>query len=109
MLETLRRHRRALHRIPEVGFDLPMTQAYVLAQLEGLGARVKALSPSGVLAYFDAGQAETTAFRCDMDALPIQEAAGCPFASEHPGRMHACGHDAHMATMLAFCEWLSGA
>ena len=108
MLETLRRHRRALHRIPEVGFDLPRTQAYVLAHLEGLGARVKALSPSGVLAWFDAGRAETTAFRCDMDALPIQEAAGCPFASEHPGRMHACGHDAHMATMLAFCEWLSG-
>ena len=108
MLETIRRHRRALHRIPEVWFDLPETQAYVLAHLEGLGARVKALSPSGVLAWFDAGRAETTAFRCDMDALPIQEAAGCPFASEHPGRMHACGHDAHMATMLAFCEWLSG-
>ena len=52
MLETLRRHRRALHRIPEVGFDLPMTQAYVLAQLEGLGRARKGALPqrrSGVL------------------------------------------------------------
>ena len=106
MLETIRRHRRALHRIPEVGFDLPETQAYVLAQLAPLGARVQSVAGCGVAAYFDAGREETTAFRCDMDALPIQERTGCPFASEHPGKMHACGHDAHMATMLAFCEWL---
>lgn len=107
MLETIRRHRRALHRIPEVGFDLPETQAYVLAQLAPLGARVQSVAGCGVAAYFDAGREETTAFRCDMDALPIQERTGCPFASEHPGKMHACGHDAHMATMLAFCEWLA--
>ena len=107
MLETIRRHRRALHRIPEVGFDLPETQAYVLAQLAPLGTRVQSVAGCGVAAYFDAGREETTAFRCDMDALPIQERTGCPFASEHPGKMHACGHDAHMATMLAFCEWLS--
>ena len=107
MLETIRRHRRALHRIPEVGFDLPETQAYVLRQLSSLNAQVKPVAGNGVLAYFDAGLPETTAFRCDMDALPIQEATDLPFASQHPGRMHACGHDAHMATMLAFCEWLS--
>ena len=100
-------HRRALHRIPEVGFDLPETQAYVLRQLSSLNAQVKRVAGNGVLAYFDAGRSETTAFRCDMDALPIQEATDLPFASQHPGRMHACGHDAHMATMLAFCEWLS--
>ena len=107
MLEIIRRHRRALHRIPEVGFDLPETQAYVLRQLSSLNAQVKPVAGNGVLAYFDAGLPETTAFRCDMDALPIQEATDLPFASQHPGRMHACGHDAHMATMLAFCEWLS--
>ena len=107
MLETIRRHRHALHRIPEVGFDLPETQAYVLRQLSSLNAQVKPVAGNGVLAYFDAGRSETTAFRCDMDALPIQEATDLPFASQYPGRMHACGHDAHMATMLAFCEWLS--
>lgn len=108
MLETIRRHRRALHRIPEVGFDLPRTQAYVLSQLSRLGAQVRPVAGHGVLAWFDAGRVEATAFRCDMDALPIQEATGLPFASQHPGSMHACGHDAHMATMLAFCEWLDG-
>ena len=107
MLETIRSHRRALHRIPEVWFDLPESQAYVLRQLSSLNAQVKPVAGNGVLAYFDAGRSETTAFRCDMDALPIQEATDLPFASQHPGRMHACGHDAHMATMLAFCEWLS--
>lgn len=107
MLETIRRHRQSLHRIPELGFDLPRTQAYVLAQLSGLNARVETVAQSGVLAFFDAGKEETTAFRCDMDALPIPEPRGCPFASEHPGNMHACGHDAHMAVMLAMCAWLS--
>ena len=108
MLETIRRHRQSLHRIPELGFDLPRTRAYVLSQLSGLNARVETVAKSGVLAFFDAGKEETTAFRCDMDALPIQEPEGCPFASEHPGRMHACGHDAHMAVMLTMCGWLSG-
>ena len=63
MLETIRRHRRALHRIPEVGFDLPETQAYVLAQLAPLGARVQSVAGCGVAAYFDAGREETTAFQ----------------------------------------------
>ena len=107
MLETIRRHRQSLHRIPELGFDLPRTRAYVLSQLSGLNARVETVAESGVLAFFDAGKEETIAFRCDMDALPIQEPDGCPFASEHPGNMHACGHDAHMAVMLMMCGWLS--
>lgn len=107
MLETIRRHRQSLHRIPELGFDLPRTRAYVLSQLSGLNARVETVAESGVLAFFDAGKEETIAFRCDMDALPIQEPEGCPFASEHPGNMHACGHDAHMAVMLTMCGWLS--
>ena len=56
MLEIIRRHRRALHRIPEVGFDLPETQAYVLRQLSSLNAQVKPVAGNGVLAYFDAGR-----------------------------------------------------
>ena len=103
----LERHRRSLHRIPEIGFDLPKTQAYVLAQLGALCPRVESVAGSGVLAFFDAGKRESVAFRCDMDALEVQEPEGCPFASEHAGRMHACGHDAHMATLLALAQWLS--
>lgn len=106
-LEALRRHRRALHRIPELGFDLPQTQAYVLSQLAHARARVETVAGSGVLAFFDAGKRDTVAFRCDMDALAVTEPEGCAFASEHPGRMHACGHDAHMSIALCLAEHLS--
>ncbi len=105
MLETLRRDRRALHQIPELQFDLPRTQAYLLDALDGLGAEIEALSPSGVLAFFDAGRPETAAFRADMDALPIQEIRTGGYASAHPGRMHACGHDGHMAMLLALARY----
>lgn len=107
MLETIQRHRRCLHAIPELGYDLPETSAYVRAQLAPLAARLEGVAESGVVAFFDAGRAESVAFRCDMDALAIQEPPGCPFASKHPGRMHACGHDAHMAILLTLAQWLS--
>ena len=110
MSERLNRaiaHRRALHRIPELTFDLKETQAYVLDALKRTSARVTALAPAGVLAYFDAGSTETIALRADMDALPMSENTGFEFASCHAGKMHACGHDAHMAMMLTVAEELS--
>ncbi|MGI6239706.1 MAG: M20 metallopeptidase family protein, partial [Christensenellales bacterium] len=100
------RHRRALHKIPELMYDLPKTQAYVLDALEGLSCAVEAVAETGVLAYFDAGKAETVAFRADMDALPVAEMAQHDYRSEHPGQMHACGHDGHMAILLAFAAWV---
>ena len=109
LLDPLIRHRRALHQIPELKFDLPLTQSYVLNALKGLGCAVSAVAGNGVLAYFDAGKDETVAFRADMDALPVSEATDCAFASHHPGQMHACGHDGHMAMLLTLAEWLSDA
>ena len=100
-------HRRALHRIPELTFELKETQAYVLEALKHTSAQVTELAPAGVLAYFDAGSSETIALRTDMDALPMTENTGLEFASCHPGKMHACGHDAHMAMMLTVAEELS--
>jgi amidohydrolase len=105
MLDRLRRDRRALHRIPELQFDLPETQAYLLRALKETGAQIDVLSPSGILAFFDAGKAETAAFRSDMDALPILEENRCEYASAHPGRMHACGHDGHMAMLLELARY----
>lgn len=99
-------HRRALHRVPEIGFELDETQAYVLDALKNTGGEIETLSPAGVLAYYDFGKAETLALRADMDALPITEASGVAFASKHPGKMHACGHDAHMAMLLTVAEQL---
>lgn len=109
MLETIVRHRRHLHAIPELGYNLPETSAYVRAHLEPLATRLESVAESGFLAFFDAGRAESVAFRCDMDALPIEEPQTCPYASKHPGRMHACGHDAHMAILLTLAQWLSSA
>ena len=102
-LQRLVKFRRDLHRIPELDFNLPKTIAYIEGVLEPLACEVTRPCRSCVCAYFDCGVAgaKTTAIRADMDALPITEATGVDFSSEHPGRMHACGHDAHMAMALA--------
>ena len=98
--------RRALHRIPEVSLCLPKTARYVTESLKQLSCRVFSPIESAVCAFFDFGAAETIAFRSDMDALPGEEKSGLPFASTHPGRMHACGHDGHMAMLLELARRL---
>jgi hippurate hydrolase len=101
------RHRRELHRIPELDFDLPKTRAYVAAVLSELSCEILQAGRAGLCAYFDAGMPDTTAFRCDMDALPITETNDVDYASTHAGMMHACGHDGHIAIMLGLAEELS--
>ena len=107
-LQELRRYRRDLHRIPELDFDLPQTIAYIEGVLASLACEVTHPCPSCVCAFFDAGVGAThaTAIRADMDALPIAEATGAAFASSHPGKMHACGHDGHMAMALAAATYV---
>ena len=108
LLERAVAHRRALHRIPEPGHEEVRTQAYVMSALSALSP--DALSPcagTGVRAVFRGQGGRTVAFRADMDALPVQEPAGCGFESEHPGMMHACGHDGHMACLLTLAELIA--
>ena len=107
-LQELRRYRRDLHRIPELDFDLPQTIAYIEGVLAPLTCEVTHPCPSCVCAFFDAGvdAVHATAIRADMDALPIEEATGAAFASTHPGKMHACGHDGHMAMALAAATYV---
>ncbi len=100
--------RRALHQIPELVRDLPETRAYLERALSGLGCRVFSPEGSSVCALFDFGRPDALAFRADMDALPILEATGLPFASRHKGKMHACGHDGHMAVLLGLARDLAG-
>ena len=97
-------HRRVLHRMPELDDESPDTTAYVRKVLEPLGAEVFSPIKGSVCAYFDAGAEETVALRADMDALPVTECTGLFFASERPGRMHACGHDGHTAIELGLAE-----
>ena len=108
-LDQLRAHRRALHRIPEVGEAEFKTQAYLIGQLELLRPDdLRVFADTGVRAVFRGnGEGRVLAFRSDIDALPVAEETGCSYASEHAGFMHACGHDGHMATLLVFAQWLS--
>ena len=73
--------RRAMHRIPELGDDLPRTKGYLQDTLSGLGCEVFFPLDSAVCAYFDFGAPDTLAFRAEMDALPIAEQTGLPFSS----------------------------
>ncbi|KOV95551.1 M20 metallopeptidase family protein [Streptomyces sp. NRRL B-3648] len=102
--------RRALHRGPEQGLDLPATQRLVLDALDGLGLRIRTgRALSSVTATLDgAAGGPTVLLRADMDALPVTEATGLPFASGNPGLMHACGHDAHMAMLVGATRLLAG-
>ncbi len=94
--------RHAIHTEPEIGLDLPLTQRKVLAALDGLPLEVSSgdslHSVTAVLRGRTPGK--TVLLRGDMDALPVTERTGLPYASRLPGAMHACGHDLHTA-MLA--------
>ena len=98
--------RHALHRIPELELELPKTQSYLKQTLSSLSCKVFSPLGSALCAWFDFGAEETIAFRADMDALPITEKTGAPYASTHPGVMHACGHDGHMAILLELARRL---
>ncbi|MFR0911303.1 MAG: amidohydrolase [Evtepia gabavorous] len=99
-------YRRALHRIPELDRDLPETLSYLRGILSPLSCTLSSPIPGALCAFFDFGRPDAIAFRSDADALPITERTGLPFASVHPGRMHACGHDGHMAMVLDLAVWL---
>ena len=99
--------RQALHRIPEVDRCLPKTMEYLKSSLEGMKCRLFSPIDSSLCAFFDFGKDEAIAFRADCDALPIFEKTGADYASTHPGAMHACGHDGHMAIALELARRLS--
>ncbi len=105
----LSQYRRQLHQIPELDTCLPKTVAFVQGVLQPLGCEIFSPTQGSLCAFFDLGKRETVAFRADMDALPITEENAVPYASAHEGRMHACGHDAHMAILLALAQNLQGA
>lgn len=107
--ERLRLHRRALHQIPETGYTEFKTQAYILKQLKALEPDdLRVFAQTGVRAVFRGnGSGRVVAFRSDIDALPVKEETGVCFASTHPGYMHACGHDGHMANLLTFAEMIA--
>jgi len=101
--------RRRIHRHPERGLTLPRTQAAVLEALGGLGLELQTgqRTTSVVARLRGAQPGRTILLRADMDALPMPEETGLPFASEVEGAMHACGHDAHTAMLVGAARLLS--
>jgi hippurate hydrolase len=114
MADEIAELRHAIHREPEIGLDLPKTQAKVLAALAGLPLEITTgRSLSSVTAVLRGGSAHSRAegpvvlLRGDMDALPVTEETHLPYASAVPGAMHACGHDAHTAMLAGAARLLS--
>ncbi len=102
--------RREVHKYPELQMDTPRTADLVVRVLSDLGLEVRAnVGGTGVVGLLrgSGSSPKTFAIRADMDALPITEETGLPFASQIPGRMHACGHDAHVAMALGAAAILS--
>jgi amidohydrolase len=101
--------RRAIHAEPEIGRDLPRTQEKVLAALDGLPLEIsRGEALSSVTAVLRGGRpGGTVLLRGDMDALPVAERTGLPYASGVDGAMHACGHDLHTAMLAGAARLLS--
>ncbi|MDQ5817913.1 MAG: M20 family metallopeptidase [Actinomycetota bacterium] len=102
--------RRDIHREPELGFDTKRTAEKVLGALDGLPLNLQTgVAENGVVATLEGeGDGPTVGLRADMDALPIHEETGLPFASEVDGKMHACGHDGHTSMLVGAAHVLSG-
>ena len=101
--------RRDFHRHPEIGFEEWRTQKKIMEYLEPLDLEVQPMGGTGVLALLrGAHEGKTILLRSDIDALPVKEETGLPFSSEEEGKMHACGHDGHMAMLLIAAKVLSG-
>ncbi|MSS78674.1 amidohydrolase [Anaerococcus sp. WCA-380-WT-2B] len=101
--------RRELHKIPELELELPKTVKYVKSKLDEFGIKYTEMINGNALVANIYGDSEgkCLAIRADMDALPIQEETGLPFASTHKGKMHACGHDSHTAIALTAAKILN--
>lgn len=93
--------RRHLHRMPELSLQEKETAAFIREQLKALGYEPVAIADTGTYTDFIVDPEKPwLLFRADIDALPVTEETGLPFASEHPGKMHACGHDGHTSMLL---------
>lgn len=116
LIESDRAHlehiRRDLHAHPELGYEEHRTAELVRRELESAGVQVVSglAGGTGVLGFLPSTgeeNAPTVALRADMDALPIEELTGLDYASRHPGKMHACGHDGHTTILIGAARALA--
>lgn len=107
-LDFVRRVRRTIHRHPEVGHHERRTANYVERLLRRMDLKPFRPAPTSIAALVGtAGEKPSVGFRADMDAIPVREATGAPYASRTAGVMHACGHDGHTAALLGLARRLA--
>jgi amidohydrolase len=111
MQEEIAGWRRHLHTHPEIGYDVHGTAAFVAERLREFGCDevVPGVGRTGVVGVIRGrrtSSGRSIGLRADMDALPIREITGLPYASATPGKMHACGHDGHTAMLLGAAKYL---
>jgi amidohydrolase len=108
-LQEMTELRRDLHAHPELAFEEVRTSGIVAERLRALGLEARTgVGKTGVLATVTGARpGRTVLLRADMDALPIQEANETPYRSQHPGKMHACGHDCHTSILLGIAKNLA--
>jgi len=100
--------RRDLHKIPELGLEEYETQRYLMRKLHEFGLIPEPIAKTGVKAVLDTRRpGPTLAFRADMDGLAVEEQNDVDYKSTHAGKMHACGHDFHMACLLGLADTLT--
>lgn len=105
--------RQHLHQFPEIAYEEAMTSDFVAAKLESFGIEVhRGLGKTGVVGVIhgqdsDDDVSPAIGLRADMDALPMEEQTNLAYASRHPNRMHACGHDGHTTMLLGAAEYLA--
>lgn len=108
LLDDIIKNRRALHQIPETALEEFKTKEYLKNYLISIGLEPQEIVETGLFVYIEGKDKENCiAFRSDIDALNIKEETGAEFKSKHVGKMHACGHDGHMTTLLAFAKYLT--
>lgn len=101
--------RRDIHAHPETGMQEVRTSALIRSELEKMGVdEIQQPLPTAVVALIHGkkGPGKCVALRADIDALPVHEESGVPFASEYEGKMHACGHDLHTTMLLGAARTL---
>ncbi|SET17367.1 M20 metallopeptidase family protein [Anaerobranca gottschalkii] len=106
-LQELTLIRRRLHQVPELAFDLYQTHQIVKEYLLSYGYEIEVVAKTGIVALKKGEGTGALAFRADMDGLEVTELNDIDYISLHQGKMHACGHDGHMAILLGFAKYLS--
>ncbi|KEO59572.1 amidohydrolase [Thalassospira permensis NBRC 106175] len=110
LVDEFTQWRHHLHAHPETAFEEKLTSAFIAQKLQSFGLDVKTgIARTGVVATLHGkkGSGKRIGLRADMDALDIHETTNLPYASKHPGKMHACGHDGHMTMLLGAAKILA--